>query len=244
MNFNNFIFSTTGSIAEIDQNINALSGKKTINCIIGDETTPVNLEVPTGTTATIIEDINHGISSQVPSDDEITIPDDIETISIECYDTDNNLLAKYSCDEGFGVYLTDVSNNGNNGFMSAPAWSIKETITSWQPKIERAKQKLKIDLELVLKNTLKYRPYQDLEIVDAINNLDIFKEPSDYLTLKYIYQDLARGSENSVYYVKMIKAERIYNEMMDYRTKLIDLDINDDGETDIYNYDISKSLVQ
>ena len=116
------------------------------------------------------------------------------------------------------------------------------TATDWSSKITIAKTMMGNDIQEMLVNRgMDY--WTDFEsgeiLLDTITNKDIFEIVSDFKTLDLCYQDLSNGEEDSVYGAKMTMYRQMYNSALRQAMKYVDLDINQDGTTDIYKAKLS-----
>ena len=111
------------------------------------------------------------------------------------------------------------------------------TATNWDNKIATAKTLMSNDVQEVLVNRgLDYWTdfENDEKLLDVVTNKSIFNIVSDYKTLQLIYMDLANGVEDSVYGAKMTQYGQMYKSLFDQAMKYIDLDLDQDGTTDVY----------
>ena len=116
------------------------------------------------------------------------------------------------------------------------------TATDWSAKITLAKTIMGNDIQEVLVNRgLDYwTDFSASEILlDVITNKDILNIVSDYKALELCYRDLSGGDEDSVYGAKMKMYQQMYSSALKQALKYIDLDINQDGTTDIYKAKLS-----
>lgn len=107
------------------------------------------------------------------------------------------------------------------------------TISKWEDKITVAKAKIKNKLETWL-SMRGYKDYPDYDsdevLIDLIANPDTFAIASDYLTLHYIFRDLAIAKgEDSIWYVKSKEYKRDFDEEFNEAVRRITLDLNQDG---------------
>ena len=106
---------------------------------------------------------------------------------------------------------------------------------TWSDKITFAKDLLKDDVELRLMKMGYTVDYSENEIlIDIINNQDSLANVCDMKVLYWIYQDLANGNEDSPYYIKMLRYKELYNQLIDIKMNLLNIDTNEDGTVDEY----------
>lgn len=252
MSFSTHIFSTTASIASIEKDINKLVGVKSVQALLGDNT---------DTKLVVSDDVSYGILTDNNKNqyqvnavfNEIVLPATYIT-ACDTYDATDTLLYSYTFTTGYGNYgygsTSDISIE-----IEEPNWQIVPEKSSWQDKIAIAKT----EIGSVLKNYLKtdfstngrynydyyyrYAISQSVDLLDIIDNLEIFNICSDYLVLSMCYQDLSTGGYTSQYSEKAEAYKRIYQEKLAENLKLINIDINDDGNTDIEYYDKTNRII-
>lgn len=119
------------------------------------------------------------------------------------------------------------------------------TVSLWEAKIDKAKDLMGVDIEVVLVNRgLDY--WLDQEGGEVVNDIitnysdEVWVIACDFKTLFLIYQDLSEGNEESNWYGKMMKYKNRYKEALSNAMKLADLDLDQDAETDIYGANLEK----
>jgi len=115
------------------------------------------------------------------------------------------------------------------------------TATNWDNHIATAKTLMGNDIQEVLVNRgLDYwTDFSNDEILlDTVTNKTIFDIVSDYKTCQLVYMDLSNGDEDSAYGAKMVMYKQMYKATFGQAMKYIDLDIDQDGTTDIYKANI------
>lgn len=253
MSFDKHIFSTTTSIANIEQNINSLSGTKKVQSVLGNATT-TKIKVSDDVSYVIFTDNNFNQSTVSASGNEVLIP---ATYVTQCsvYDIDDVALSSYSFSYGYGYYAYSQDDNTDKLEIVNANWQLVPEKSSWTDKIAVAKT----EIEAVLKNYLKtdfskngrysfydlnrYTVTYNQELLDIINNLDIFNTASDYLVLYMIYRDLALGGNNSQYQAKADNYKQAYHQELEKNLQLIDIDLDADGQTDIEFYDTNNRII-
>lgn len=250
MSFSNHIFSTTASIASIEKDVNKLVGVKSVQSILGDNT-DIKLVVSADVSYAILTDNNKNQYQVSAALERIVLPQTYIT-ACDTYDSSDALLNSYYFTTGYGNYgygtTSDVSIE-----IEEPDWQVVPEKSSWQDKIAVAKTRL----GAVLKNYLKtdfstngrynyyytYAISQDIELLDIINNLEIFNTCSDYLVLAMCFRDLSTGGYNSQYAEKAEAYQTMYETELKEMLQLVDIDINEDGETDIEYYDKGSRII-
>jgi len=110
-----------------------------------------------------------------------------------------------------------------------------ESGSDWSDKITLAKKIIKRDIEEKLRSAGYTCDYEnDEEIINIINNADVFDLASDCKTLELIYKDLSRGDTESDFGQKMMDYRDKYSVMFDKAMKNLNLDTDQDDETDAY----------
>jgi hypothetical protein len=253
MSFKNHVFSTTTSIAKIDNNINSLSNKMIIY-VLDASSTDIAITVPTGTTKATVIDTNGSTTVLTPVGSVITLTE-LKAVSIFCQDAEDEPVANYLCDVGQGSTLIDELGNGVAAIIDGPIWSKQETLVSWQSKIDIAKSNISTKIIHYLKNDflypsqLKFYEYcttyktTQTELLNMVTNLDILNLASDYLTLAMINDDLSKGGQNSMYYDRGRRFKVLYDEQMSDNMGLLNLDLNDDGTADIIAHDVVNEIL-
>lgn len=253
MSFDKHIFSTTTSIANIEQNINSLSGTKKVQSVLGNATT-TKIKVSDDVSYVIFTDNNFNNYTVSALSNEAIIPAQNITSCIT-YDIDDVARSSYSFSYGYGYYAYSQDDNTDKLEIVNANWQLVPEKSSWTDKIAVAKT----EIEAVLKNYLKtdfskngrysfydlnrYVVTYNQELLDIINNLDIFNTASDYLVLYMIYRDLALGGNNSQYQAKADNYKQAYYQELDKNLQLIDIDLDADGQTDIEFYDTNNRII-
>jgi len=121
------------------------------------------------------------------------------------------------------------------------------TLSKWEDKISIAKAKLKNRLEthLVGRGYRDYVNYEDgEELIDIIENPETFAIASDYLTLHYIFRDLAvKEDVDSMYYAKQREYKKDYEEEFAEAVRRINYDFDQDSTVDKYKADDTPKLL-
>lgn len=133
---------------------------------------------------------------------------------------------------------SDTTNSGKIDIYS---------IGKWEPKIARAKSTIKNKLETLLVDR-GYRDYANYadgeELIDIIGNPATFALASDYLTLYYIFSDLAtREDIESMYYAKKNDYLREFNGEYTEAIRRIDWDYNMDATIDEYKANVTPKIL-
>jgi len=253
MSFKNHVFSTTTSIAKIDNNVNSLSNKMVIY-VLDASSIDISVTVPATTTKVAVQTVKYGTATLTPASSSITLTG-IKAVSIYCQDADNEPVANYICDVGQGSTLLDTLGNGVAAVITGPIWAKLETLVSWQSKINIAKSNISAKIINYLKTDFLY-PHRlsfweycttfkttQVELLNMVSNLDVLNLASDYLTLAMICEDLSKGGQNSMYYDKSKEYEVKYREQMGDWMRLLNIDFNDDGVDDIVAYDRTNEIL-
>ena len=112
------------------------------------------------------------------------------------------------------------------------------TQSKWEDKIDAAKNKIKnkINTWLVMRG---YKNYPDYDadtpevLIDLVANPTEFSIASDYLSLHYIFRDLAVSKgEDSIWYVKSKEYKKDFDEEFNEAIRRITLDLDQDGSAD------------
>lgn len=117
------------------------------------------------------------------------------------------------------------------------------TSSDWSDKIDLAKTMMGNDIQNVLVNRgmSNWTDFESGEVLlDIITNKSIFDIVSDFKTLQLVYMDLSQGDEDSVYGSKKAMYEEEYQKAFNTAMKYVDLDLDQDGETDIYKAKLNK----
>lgn len=253
MSFAKHIFSTTSSLASIEKGINVLAGTKKVNSILGDGTT-TKVKVSDDVSYAIFLDNEYISTISSAINNEIIIP--VKNVTYcTTYDIDDVALATYSFSYGYGSYGYAIDDITNKITIINPEWELVSELGSWNDKITIAKTKIGAILKNYLKTDFsnnglynyydlnKYAVTYNTDILDLINNLDIFNLASDYLVLSMCFTDLAQGGNNSQYQAKADRYHASYQKMMDDNIKLVDIDLDQDGQTDIQFYDSTNRII-
>jgi len=107
----------------------------------------------------------------------------------------------------------------------------------WSAKITLAHTIMGNDVQEILVNRgMQY--WTDFEagekLLDVVTNKDIFNIVSDYKALELAYMDLSNGNEETAYGAKVVMYRQMYNAALTKAMHYVDLDIDQDGTTDIY----------
>lgn len=116
------------------------------------------------------------------------------------------------------------------------------SLGTWTNKIATAKTMMGNDAQEVLVNTgMQYwTDFSSGEILlDVITNKTIFEIVSDFKTLELSYLDLSNGNEDTAYGAKYVMYRQMYKSAFDQAMKYVDIDIDQDGTTDIYKAKLS-----
>ena len=234
-------FLTLNDLSDYESEINFLAGKKDIYVYSGSINMANPKENPDEEDAYTIFNID-GTTNQYKCDesDNYSFNEDITNkkyskIVMSVWGepvTEENTYAIYNCSE-----VTDDPNtteffdiSGNNNHTTGTVKREIESITkTWQPYIDRAKERVKYELtNLFNRNGLTID-----DLVDKIQNKDYFSTAIAYLTLSMIYNDLSVSSnQDTVYSNKSISYSNKYKEFFGMIVNLIRIDTNDDGVTD------------
>ena len=108
-------------------------------------------------------------------------------------------------------------------------------------KITLAKKILKRRIEQNLR-AMGYNAYIDYdadeEIINLINNADVFDLCSDCKTLELIYKDLSDGDKDSDFGLKMLDYAELYEKYYQNAITNLDFDYDQDNTTDEYKQKI------
>jgi len=133
---------------------------------------------------------------------------------------------------------TDATNTGRLDIY---------TISKWEEKITIAKNKIKNKLEthLVMRGYRDYVNYDNgEELINIIANPETFSMSSNYLTLHYIFRDLATLQDvDSMYYAKQREYKKDFDEEFEEAIRRINYDYDQDGSTDEYKTDATPKLM-
>lgn len=257
--------STTASIAEIEREINSLvesSGSEYL-------TQAEDINIASGNTDSV--DCAGGMIEIVAKiNAEITIKDGKSlSFSIQHSQDDNtfadiyggNIIYKKAASGSDVIIAVDIelfryivptniydfirftiaSDTTNSGKIDI------YSIGKWEPKITRAKSTIKNKLETLLVD----RGYRDNanyadgeELINIIGNPATFALASDYLTLYYIFSDLAtREDIESMYYAKKNDYLREFNAEYAEAIRRIDWDYDMDATIDEYKANVSPKIL-
>jgi len=108
------------------------------------------------------------------------------------------------------------------------------TATNWEDKILMAKELIGDKLEVILTERGISVDESDSDVLlDVIANPTVFNLTSDYMTLHLIYDDLSQG-EVGLYMSKSEKYFAYYENKFTEDLKRMNLDLDNDGTTDVY----------
>jgi len=109
-------------------------------------------------------------------------------------------------------------------------------VSRWASKITLAKAFMGDDLERMLINAgFNVNEADDEVLLDLINNKDIFDYCSHYLTLSLVFEDLmTSGDDTDIFKLKADRYYTRYKDKLEIAFGLKDIDLNEDGTTDIY----------
>lgn len=111
------------------------------------------------------------------------------------------------------------------------------SISKFTDKIVLAKTIMGNDIQELLVNR-GYQYWTDFStgeiLLDIITNKAIFNIVSSYKTLELVYLDISNGVQDTINYSKMEMYRKLYKSSLDTAMHYVDLDINQDGTTDIY----------
>jgi len=235
MSFTNHTFSTTSSLAEVEATINNLAGYKSVYSLVGDGSVSTTT-IPSTVTEVVFVLSDYSTTTESTPSSPLALPVG-NILEIKMY-VASDLTYTFPCSDGSGYSLTDTLGTGEVITLASPTWKLVSVMSSWKDKILRAKAKIKTRLMNHMKTDFGNLSISPAEALEYINNLEIFDIASDYLTLSLCYDDLCKGNANSQYSEKADKyAEMYYNEVQE-NLRLVALDLDGDGVTDINNYDV------
>ena len=108
------------------------------------------------------------------------------------------------------------------------------TATNWDSKIEIAKELIGDKLEVILTERGIVVDEADSKVLlNVIANPTVFNLTSDYMTLHLIYDDLSQGQEG-LYRQKTEKYNAYFERKFNEDVKRMNLDFDNDGNTDAY----------
>lgn len=235
--WNEYKFLSLNELSDYQGQINFLAGKKDIWSYSGD----IMLNCPTNLigqsnikykiyfTDDIVIMVNNsnGNLKFNPEGHNVDTYYKIQVIS------DNDIKAIYNCsqisDDVGTLQAFDISGNDNHSTFLHVNRQVVGVNRTWQPIINRAKQTLRYQLQ----SFYHHRGFGIDDIVDKIDNKDYFKTSIAYLTLSYIYQDLAlSNSYETIYSNKSADYKRKYKQFFNIIISLIKFDLNEDGNVD------------
>ena len=108
------------------------------------------------------------------------------------------------------------------------------TSTNWDNKIAIAKELIGDRLEVILNERgVRVDEAGGEVLLDVIANPTVFNLTSDYMTLHLIYDDLSQGQEG-LYMQKLQKYNAYFERKFNEDVKRMNLDLDNDGNTDEY----------
>lgn len=241
MTWKEYKFLTLNDLSDYESEINFLAGKKDIYVYSGSINMANPRENPDEEDAFTIFNVD-GTTNQYKCNelDNYSFSEDLTNkkyskIVMSPFGepiTEENTYAIYNCsevtDDPNTTEFFDISGN-NNHTTGTVKREIESIVKTWQPYIDRAKERVKYELtNLFNRNGLTID-----DLVDKIQNKDYFSTAIAYLTLSMIYNDLSVSSnQDTVYSNKSISYSNKYKEFFGMIVNLIRIDTNDDGVTD------------
>jgi len=109
-------------------------------------------------------------------------------------------------------------------------------VSRWASKITLGKSFMGDDIERMLINAgFNVNEADDEVLLDLINNKEIFNSCNLYLVLSLIFEDLmTSGDDTDIFKLKANRYYTRYKDKLEIAFGLKDIDINEDGTTDIY----------
>ena len=236
MTWNEYKFITLNDLSNYESEINFLAGKKDVWTYIS----PFIFENIGGGDAEIdCYDSDNNVYRVVNYEgsfivnEDSGIKDGTNIYKIKMYETkySSKVIAEFNCSEDIDSQL--LLNIIDNKYIPTKGITreIASVIRTWQPMIDRAKDFMQYELE----DMFVRKGFGVDDIVDKINNKSYFKNCIAYLTLSFIYEDLTLSNASDVIYSnKALAYKNKYKEFFNMIVTLINLDLNEDGVTDLY----------